>query len=139
MCSAPGSWTQVIYNKLHNVFNNYDASKRKPDVKIVSVDMMPMDHFPGITYFEKDISQYATMKLILEQFSDEKADIIVCDGSIDGNFSFSYNKIYELSYFSCRYEDDRLLYAQSYLPFRFVYYIERFKNWWEFRYENIYR
>ncbi|KAI4466527.1 ribosomal rna methyltransferase [Holotrichia oblita] len=83
LCSAPGSWTQVIYNKLHKVLNNFDPSRLNPNVKIVSVDMMPMDHFPGVIHLQADISQYSTMKEILEQFNNEKVDIVVCDGAID--------------------------------------------------------
>lgn len=90
LCSAPGSWTQVLYNKLHKVLNNYDPSRLDLNVKIVSVDMMPVDHFPGVVHLQADISQYSTMKTILEEFHGEKADLIVCDGAIDGNLSVIY-------------------------------------------------
>lgn len=107
LCSAPGSWTQVIYNKLHNVLNNYDPSKLNPNVKIVSVDMMPMHNFPGVVHLKADISQYSTMKAILDEFNNVKADIVVCDGAIDGK-TFKFRSIVvmfiERKNFSCWYE-----------------------------------
>ncbi|RWS30806.1 hypothetical protein B4U80_02636 [Leptotrombidium deliense] len=64
LCAAPGSWSQVLSNKLRE---NGD------DVKIVAVDLQAMAPISGVD----------TAKQIVSHFEGEKADLVVCDGAPD--------------------------------------------------------
>ncbi|XP_022916696.2 tRNA (cytidine(32)/guanosine(34)-2'-O)-methyltransferase-like [Onthophagus taurus] len=96
LCAAPGSWSQVLSRKLYmrettfEIFENSpesvtDAKSKEvdKDVKIVAVDLQPMAPLPGVIQLKGDITDYETAVKIMEQFDDNPADLVVCDGAPD--------------------------------------------------------
>ncbi|KAL7418693.1 hypothetical protein Q5752_006376 [Cryptotrichosporon argae] len=76
LCAAPGSWSQVLGQKL---------SPGPGDVnnKVVSLDLQPMAPLPNITIFQADITRPPTVPLVLSALGGRKADLVVCDGAPD--------------------------------------------------------
>ncbi|XP_022918976.2 uncharacterized protein [Onthophagus taurus] len=85
LCSAPGSWSQVISNKLHNIrsITSKDKIQLEPNIKIASVDLAPIKPIPGVTSLVGDITDVKTCEKLSEIFGNEKVDVIVCDGAHD--------------------------------------------------------
>ncbi|XP_041379236.1 LOW QUALITY PROTEIN: putative tRNA (cytidine(32)/guanosine(34)-2'-O)-methyltransferase [Gigantopelta aegis] len=77
LCAAPGSWSQVLSEKL------YDSSVTDETVKIVAVDLQQMAPLPGIIQIQGDITKESTAKEIIHHFEGSKADLVVCDGAPD--------------------------------------------------------
>lgn len=77
LCAAPGSWSQVLSQKI------YLPQQDDPAVKIVSVDFQFMIPIPGVTQLQGDITELRTAQKILDEFEGEKADLVVCDGAPD--------------------------------------------------------
>jgi tRNA (cytidine32/guanosine34-2'-O)-methyltransferase len=75
LCAAPGSWSQVLADKLKPLDND--------DVKIVSVDLQPMAPIPGVTCLRGDITELNTANEIINQFEGKKSDLVICDGAPD--------------------------------------------------------
>ncbi|WWC66813.1 uncharacterized protein I206_100720 [Kwoniella pini CBS 10737] len=76
LCAAPGSWSQVLSQRL------------KPSIsengrKIVSIDLQPMARLPNITILQTDITLPSTIPLVLDALGGRKADLVVCDGAPD--------------------------------------------------------
>lgn len=77
LCAAPGSWSQVLSQKLN--LNKKDGQERK----IVAVDLQPMSPIEGVTCLQADITHPKTLQSILELFGGEPADLVVSDGAPD--------------------------------------------------------
>ncbi|WVW81818.1 hypothetical protein I302_103815 [Kwoniella bestiolae CBS 10118] len=77
LCAAPGSWSQVLGQKLHG-----DNGKEN-DKKIVSIDLQPMARLPNVTILQTDITLPSTVPLVLDALGGRKADLVVCDGAPD--------------------------------------------------------
>eukprot|EP00053_Salpingoeca_punica_P012389 m.110985 g.110985 ORF g.110985 m.110985 type:complete len:296 (+) comp15935_c0_seq2:126-1013(+) len=75
LCAAPGSWSQVLSQKLRPLEN--------PAVKIVAVDLQAMAPLPGVIQMQGDITKESTAREITSHFEGEKADLVVCDGAPD--------------------------------------------------------
>jgi tRNA (cytidine32/guanosine34-2'-O)-methyltransferase len=75
LCAAPGSWSQVLSQKLSN-------QSSKP--KLVSIDLQTMAPIPGVHQLQGDITKLETTCAIIEYFEGQKADLVVCDGAPDG-------------------------------------------------------
>lgn len=75
LCAAPGSWSQVLANRLHK--NNTE------DAKIIAVDLQAIAPIPGVTQIQGDITKLSTAEAIIKHFGEEKADLVVCDGAPD--------------------------------------------------------
>lgn len=73
LCAAPGSWSQVLSQKLKDV----------PDSKVVAVDLQPMMPIENVTCLQADITHPKTLKLILDVFGGEPADFVCLDGAPD--------------------------------------------------------
>lgn len=73
LCAAPGSWSQVLSEKL----------KRKKNTKVVAVDLQPMSPIEGVTCLQADITHPKTLQSILDIFGGEPADLVVSDGAPD--------------------------------------------------------
>lgn len=71
LCAAPGSWSQVLRQKLH------------PDSTILALDLQPITPIPGVITEVADITHPATVKLIDDVFKGRKASLVVCDGAPD--------------------------------------------------------
>lgn len=77
LCAAPGSWTQVLVNKLCHKNRDEDQPK------IVAVDLQPMAPLAGVHQLIGDITKPETAQSIVSYFEGEKADLVVCDGAPD--------------------------------------------------------
>eukprot|EP01147_Barroeca_monosierra_P009759 gene9759-1961_t len=75
LCAAPGSWSQVLQRKLKPQDN--------ADVKVVAVDLQAMAPLDGIIQLQGDITKESTAIAIVDHFSGEKADLVICDGAPD--------------------------------------------------------
>lgn len=82
LCAAPGSWSQVLVQKLPR------------GARIVAVDLQPMAPIPGVIQVQGDITTQATADAVVralqedvaaEQANAERglAELIVCDGAPD--------------------------------------------------------
>ncbi|KAL7714618.1 Ribosomal RNA methyltransferase [Entamoeba marina] len=71
LCAAPGSWSQVLSQNIQT-----------PRI-IVSVDLQDIAPIDGVTLVKGDITKGTTAKQVLSHFSDEKADLVICDGAPD--------------------------------------------------------
>ncbi|ORX85689.1 FtsJ-domain-containing protein [Basidiobolus meristosporus CBS 931.73] len=77
LCAAPGSWSQVLSQKLsQNIVGEEQA-------KIVAVDLQAMAPLPGVIELQGDITKVSTAEKIISYFEGEMADIVVCDGAPD--------------------------------------------------------
>lgn len=71
LCAAPGSWFQVLSQKLG------------PNSTIVAVDLQPMTPIDGVTTIQADITHPRTLQRILDCFGGEPADFVCSDGAPD--------------------------------------------------------
>jgi len=76
LCAAPGSWSQVLQQKLCP-----DAAGNRP--LIVAVDLQEMAPIPGVTLLQGDITDRATAERIIGHLEGQKAQLVVCDGAPD--------------------------------------------------------
>eukprot|EP00127_Corallochytrium_limacisporum_P000413 Clim_evm108s11 gene=Clim_evmTU108s11 len=72
LCAAPGSWSQVLTQKVTH-----------PDKKIVAIDIQAMAPIPGVIQIQGDITEEKTAKEVIEKFDGGKADMVICDGAPD--------------------------------------------------------
>lgn len=72
LCAAPGSWSQVLSQKVS-----------QPGSKIVAVDLQPMAPLPNVVQLQGDITQVTTAQAIIAHFDGLPADLVVCDGAPD--------------------------------------------------------
>ncbi|XP_023336117.1 putative tRNA (cytidine(32)/guanosine(34)-2'-O)-methyltransferase [Eurytemora carolleeae] len=79
LCAAPGSWSQVLSKKLRA----QKSDEEKESVKIVAVDLQAMAPLPGVIQIQGDITKLSTANKIVDHFSGEEADLVVCDGAPD--------------------------------------------------------
>jgi len=75
LCSAPGSWSQVLAETLN--------ARDKDEEVIVAVDLQPMAPIPGVFAIQGDITSLDTARSIIDKFRGERADLVVCDGAPD--------------------------------------------------------
>lgn len=106
LCAAPGSWSQVLSDKLYEV---HEEKRRREALKsdgtssadhdnttsatgdstdsappqIVSVDLQPMAPIDGVLTMQGDITSVATAKAIIDVFQGQSAELVVCDGAPD--------------------------------------------------------
>ncbi|KAL0230142.1 hypothetical protein PCE1_003704 [Barthelona sp. PCE] len=74
LCAAPGSWSQVLAQRV-----NPTAAEGR----LVAVDLNEIADIDGVTFLQGDITQVSTAESIIELFSGELADLVVCDGAPD--------------------------------------------------------
>ncbi len=74
LCAAPGSWSQVLANKLNSTSDN---------PKVVSVDLQEMAPIEGVHILQGDITTQATVDEIFKIFGGNKTDIVISDGAPD--------------------------------------------------------
>lgn len=70
LCAAPGSWSQVL-------------SQRLPNARLVAVDLQEMAPLPGVRLIQGDITDAATAGAVREALGGEAAQLVVCDGAPD--------------------------------------------------------
>lgn len=78
LCAAPGSWSQVLSQKLRPKNASTDDS-----VKIVAVDLQSMAPIPGVICLRGDITDTNTAERIIKEFDGSPADLVICDGAPD--------------------------------------------------------
>jgi len=75
LCAAPGSWSQVVAQRLRNELQRTDA-------KIMAVDLQEMAPIDGVHILQGDITQKKTLDAITSYF-DGKIDLLLSDGAPD--------------------------------------------------------
>jgi tRNA (cytidine32/guanosine34-2'-O)-methyltransferase len=87
LCAAPGSWSQVLSDKLLLVDNATDLKEdveQKDQVeKIIAVDLQPMAPLPGVKCLRGDITSIDTAKAVIDHFKGQRAELVICDGAPD--------------------------------------------------------
>ncbi len=73
--SAPGSWSQYVTEKLQG------------RVRIIALDLLPMDALPSVEFIQGDFREDAILERIQASLADEKADLVMSDmaPNISGN------------------------------------------------------
>ena len=80
LCAAPGSWSQVLTQKL---YQDISPPEEEEKARIVAVDLQPMTSLPGVRCMEGDITSLATATAIINHFEGRRAELVVCDGAPD--------------------------------------------------------
>jgi tRNA (cytidine32/guanosine34-2'-O)-methyltransferase len=107
LCAAPGSWSQVLADKLYdeqqrraksNEARNESHIDESADrassdqhssqeplslPQIVAVDLQPMAPIDGVMCLQGDITSIQTAELIIQEFRGQRAELVVCDGAND--------------------------------------------------------
>lgn len=65
--SAPGSWSQYVSKKL------------KGRVRIIAVDLLPMDAVPGVEFILGDLHDQQILEQLLRAVGDAGADLVMSD------------------------------------------------------------
>lgn len=84
LCAAPGSWSQVLAERLLQDLQfaaNTDVEEKVE--KIVAVDLQPMAPIPGVFTLQGDITSLSTAQTIISHFQGNRAELVVCDGAPD--------------------------------------------------------
>ena len=73
--AAPGSWSQYVTEKL------------KGDVRIVAVDLLPMDSLASVEFVEGDFTEEAVLDQMRAAIGDTPVDLVISDmaPNISGN------------------------------------------------------
>ena len=85
LCAAPGSWSQVLADKLAQQTSSSDNNNNNnnDNPNIVAIDLQPMAPIDGVLCIQGDITSYETAKSILIPFQTHRAELVVCDGAPD--------------------------------------------------------
>lgn len=96
LCAAPGSWSQVLVEKLFRSESSPDEQQiisqsnqsseekdEKEEPKIVAVDLQPMAPIQGVHFIQGDITALSTAQSIIWYFKGRRAELVVCDGAPD--------------------------------------------------------
>jgi tRNA (cytidine32/guanosine34-2'-O)-methyltransferase len=94
LCAAPGSWSQVLVDKIlyhpkHGTRKGEaaDLSSSTSGVDyvdpIIAVDLQPMAPIPGVRCLQGDITEIETARTIVKHFGGSRAELVVCDGAPD--------------------------------------------------------
>ena len=101
LCAAPGSWSQVLADKLFEIkeelrkkdlscnddddgadeLKTRDHKDSIPD--IVAIDLQPMAPIEGVLTMQGDITSVVTAQRVIEHFQGERAELVICDGAPD--------------------------------------------------------
>jgi 23S rRNA (uridine2552-2'-O)-methyltransferase len=65
--AAPGGWSQFV------------ASRLKHDVRIVAIDILPMDSLPCVEFIQADFSHDSGLALLLGQLAGAPVDLVMSD------------------------------------------------------------
>lgn len=83
LCAAPGSWSQVLSNKLYADKEARLHAEKNQDYRVVSVDLQDMQAIDGVCILQGDITTEETVNAVLAAFRGNKADLVVSDGAPD--------------------------------------------------------
>ena len=75
--AAPGSWSQYVTGKL------------KGKVRIIAVDLLPMDSLPSVEFIQGDFSDDDVLAVMHDAIGDSRVDLVMSDiaPNISGNRS----------------------------------------------------
>lgn len=65
--AAPGGWS-VVARKLVG-----------PKGEVFALDILPMDHLTGVTFFQGDFTEQETLNHLLELLADREVDLVISD------------------------------------------------------------
>ena len=73
--AAPGSWSQYVTEKL------------KGDVRIVAVDLLPMDSLPSVEFLQGDFADDEVLEAMRAALGEQPVDLVISDiaPNISGN------------------------------------------------------
>ena len=83
LCAAPGSWSQVLSNKLYTDAEEAKHMLEMNHPRVVAVDLQEMAPIPGVVCHVGDITSTSTAEQIVQHFRGDLADLVVCDGAPD--------------------------------------------------------
>lgn len=107
LCAAPGSWSQVLADKLFEIRKKSSQENRNLEqaiendtegnnglasdedhacdepVSIVAVDLQPMAPIDGVLTIQGDITSLGTAQQIISHFRGKRAELVICDGAPD--------------------------------------------------------
>ena len=83
LCAAPGSWAQVLSNKLYANTEEANRMIEANQPRVVAVDLQEMAPVPGVVCHVGDITSTDTAEQIVQHFKGDLADLVVCDGAPD--------------------------------------------------------
>ena len=96
LCAAPGSWSQVLSDRLYEIHHHQDDNEREESAakekgesslpsapNIVAVDLQPMAPIDGVLCMQGDITSKQTAESIIQHFKGRRAELVVCDGAPD--------------------------------------------------------
>ncbi len=70
--AAPGSWTQVVRERLLNKDGEIDG-------KIIAMDILPMEEVPGAKFIQGDFREQEVEDELTEALGGEKVDVVLSD------------------------------------------------------------
>ena len=65
--SAPGSWSQ------------YTSIKLKEKVRIIALDILPMDYLPAVEFIQGDFLEDDVFNLVIKLLDNKKIDLVMSD------------------------------------------------------------
>lgn len=73
--AAPGSWSQYVTDKLDG------------DVRVIAVDLLPMDVLPSVEFIQGDFTDEEVLEQLRQTVGDRRADLVISDmaPNISGN------------------------------------------------------
>ena len=83
LCCAPGSWSQVLSNRIYVNDEDRKSAAERDDIRVVSVDLQEMAAIDGVAMIQGDITTEETLNNIMAIFKGKKADLVVSDGAPD--------------------------------------------------------
>lgn len=76
LCAAPGSWSQYIARRLHELGRLNEAT-------VVAIDLQAIAAIEGVHMLQADITKRETLDEVSRMFEGKPADIVVSDGAPD--------------------------------------------------------
>jgi 23S rRNA (uridine2552-2'-O)-methyltransferase len=73
--AAPGGWSQYVTTKLDG------------DVRVVAVDLLPMDALPSVEFIQGDFTSEEVLQELKDALGEDRADLVISDmaPNISGN------------------------------------------------------
>lgn len=65
--SAPGSWSQYAMKKVGKTG------------RVVSIDLLPMEHIPNVIFIQNDFSTDAGLKAVVDAIDNQPIDLVISD------------------------------------------------------------
>jgi tRNA (cytidine32/guanosine34-2'-O)-methyltransferase len=83
LCAAPGSWSQVLSQKISYFCAISFVNGSGPDRIILALDLQPMAPLPGVIQIQADLTHPSTPPVLMSHLHNQKAQLVVCDGAPD--------------------------------------------------------